>query len=247
MTLNPNASPTRMRYHARRSHGGSSGKKGLLWSLRDKTSSMIEPLKTGSRLLLRAVSCWRIHGNAARGFALGSVFLAVSYAAMADNERAVFPTYANWDGSYKYEYVITAEMVDRAAKWNPASAPTPPLSRTEAIARSRGCIAKIPPGRVDLTFLSATTEDYWALAEVKLQKVLDGWAWTISYQLTSNGPMTGYWPTMDCWILMDGSVLTPQPGSFRLFKSAFGPKRTSHERQPEGLPPSGGLNQGRWD
>lgn len=174
---------------------------------------MTELAKTGNRLLLRAAPRWRIHGVVALWVALGSALLSVSCAAMAGNETAVYPTYLDGDGAYKYEYVITTDMVGRAPKWNPASAPNPPLSRTEAIARSRECIVKIPPGRVDLTVLSATTEEYWALAGAKLQRVLDSWAWTISYQLTSNGPQTGVWPTMDCWVLMDGSVLKPQPGA----------------------------------
>jgi hypothetical protein len=146
-------------------------------------------------------------------FALGVALLSVSYAAMAGNEPAVYPTYADGNRAYKYEYLITSDMLDRAPKWDLGRAPNPPLSRAEAIARSKECIVQIPPGLVDLTGLSTTTERYWTLAGAKLQKVLDSWAWTISYQLTSNGPMTGWWPVMDCWVLMDGSVLKPRPGS----------------------------------
>lgn len=174
---------------------------------------MTASMETGNRLVLRLAHHWRFHGSAALGFALGCVLSSASCVAMGDDEIAVYPTYARWDGSYKYEYIITAAMVGRAPKWNPAVAPDPPLSRSDAIARSKECIVKIPPGQVDLTVLSTSTAAYWSLDGAKLQKVLDGWAWTISYELTSNGPMTGQWPTMDCWVLMDGSVLEPQPRS----------------------------------
>ncbi|ULU24078.1 hypothetical protein DYST_00985 [Dyella terrae] len=141
-----------------------------------------------------------------------AVLLAAACSASARDDSEVHPSY--FDGSrHRYEYTITAEMVDLAPKWNQATQPNPPLSASEAIAKSRECIAKIPPGQVDLGVLGNTGKEYWALTEVSLRKVLNSWAWVITYGLTPAGPATGAWPTMDCWVLMDGKVLKPGPVS----------------------------------
>ena len=144
------------------------------------------------------------------GVALAATCLAVSLSAFADDDIEIHSTYYGGRGEPKYEYAITAEMIDRAPKWNERIESNPPLSAEDAIIKSKECIEKIPTGSIAL---GPTPENYWELTGVGLKKVFRGWAWDVSYQLTSRGPMSGIWPIMDCWVLMDGTVLDPRPST----------------------------------
>lgn len=151
-----------------------------------------------------------IDRNAMLSVALAAICLTVSCSAFADDDVEVHSTYYGRRGGPRYEYTITAEMIDRAPKWNERIEPNPPLSAAEAIIKSKECIEKIPTGSIAL---GPTPENYWELTGVGVRKVLRGWAWDVSYQLTSRGPMSGVWPVMDCWVLMDGTVLEPRPST----------------------------------
>ena len=164
-------------------------------------------LRNGSGIRCRRrASRSQNYGAIALSLALVAISLAISRSAFAGGDREVHPTYYFGNG-HRYEYTMTAERIDRAPQWNERIEPNPPVSAAEAIIKSKACIEKIPTGST--AGLGLTPENYWELRELGLRKVLHGWAWDVSYQLTSRGPMTGDWPIMDCWVLMDGTVLEP--------------------------------------
>jgi hypothetical protein len=103
-------------------------------------------------------------------------------------------------GGNRYEYVVTHSMVDKAPHWSPDASSNPTLSATVALAKGKECIHEIPtePGAS------------WELRELALGQAAGGWIWIARYRLTLKGkPMTGYWPTLFCPILMDGTVVKP--------------------------------------
>jgi hypothetical protein len=166
------------------------------------TGVMSDSVRRGNRRELRSP----IDRDAMLRVALAAICLAVPCSASADEDVEFHSTYYGGMGEPKYEYKITAEMIDRAPKWNERVEPNPPLSAAVAIIKGKECIEKIPTGSIAP---GPTPENYWELTGVGLKKVLRGWAWDVSYQLTSRGPMSGIWPIMDCWVLMDGTVLAP--------------------------------------
>jgi hypothetical protein len=106
---------------------------------------------------------------------------------------------AYYDG-HRYEYVITHEMIEKATHWSPDVSPNPPISATEALAKGDTCIHQV----------STRPTESWQLRELALGQASGGWIWVVRYRLISKGQaMTGYWPTMFCPVLMDGTVVNP--------------------------------------
>lgn len=106
---------------------------------------------------------------------------------------------AYYDGK-RYQYVISHQLVERAPHWDPIKSPNPPISAAIALEKGNACIHDVP----------LKTDAAWELRELALGQAAGGWIWVARYRLVSKGqPMTGYWPTLFCPILMDGTVIKP--------------------------------------
>jgi hypothetical protein len=115
-------------------------------------------------------------------------------------DNAMNTSFDAYYGGHRYEYVITHEMVEKAPHWSPMESPNPPISAAEALAKGDACIHQVP----------TRANESWKLRELALGQASGGWIWVVRYQLIFNGqPMTGYWPTLFCPILMDGTVVNP--------------------------------------
>jgi len=100
----------------------------------------------------------------------------------------------------RYMFTITAKGQARCPKWDTEKDANPPLPASKALAKAKEYIATIETN----SGLS------WAFKDLALVNI-DGWVWRARYDLVVNhGLMTGAWPTMDCWILMDGTVVQPK-------------------------------------
>jgi hypothetical protein len=118
----------------------------------------------------------------------------LAYEAIAD---ASFDAY--YDGN-RYEYAVTHSMVSKAPHWSPDVSPNPALSAAAALVKGRACINEVPTK-------SGMT---WELRELALGQAAGGRIWIARYRLVlKDQPMTGYWPTLFCPILMDGTVVKP--------------------------------------
>jgi hypothetical protein len=110
--------------------------------------------------------------------------------------EAEFDSY--YDGK-RYQFKITEAQQARSPKWDPDKDANPPHPAANALAEAQKFIASIP------TF----KETFWKLEDLALVNVSGGWAWRARYRLTRRGGSTGIWPTMDCWIVMDGARVEP--------------------------------------
>lgn len=118
----------------------------------------------------------------------------LAYEAIAN---ASFDAYYNGN---RYEYVVTSSMVNKAPHWDSSVSANPPISAAAALAKGSTCINEVP----------VKSGQAWELRELALGKAAGGWIWIVRYRLILKGePMTGYWPTLFCPILMDGTVVKP--------------------------------------
>jgi hypothetical protein len=93
----------------------------------------------------------------------------------------------------------------RCPKWDPGTEPNPPYPAAKALEQGRQFIATVP----------TKSDTFWEFEDLSLVKVSGSWAWRARYRLTLRGGSTGVWPTMDCWILMDGTRIQPKITSER--------------------------------
>jgi hypothetical protein len=105
----------------------------------------------------------------------------------------------------QYKFVITEAQQARCPKWDPRTAPNPPCSAAKALEQARRFIGTI----------ATKNNTFWEFEHLALVDVSGGWAWRATYDLTLRGASTGVWPRMDCWILMDGTVIKPYSGRTR--------------------------------
>jgi hypothetical protein len=114
------------------------------------------------------------------------------------SSRADATHYCYYDGK-RYEFTVTTQQQARCPKWDTEKDANPPLSAAKALAKAKEFIATIK------------TKDRlsWEFEDLALANI-DGWMWRARYRLTNNGVMTGVWPRMECWILMDGTVIQPR-------------------------------------
>jgi len=104
----------------------------------------------------------------------------------------------DYDGKC-YTFTVCAEQQASCPKWDLEKDADPPLSAATAIAKATKFMATIK-----------TKEGlWWEFKELALVK-LEGWMWQARYRLTKQGIMSGTWPDMPCWILMDGTVIQPK-------------------------------------
>jgi len=113
-----------------------------------------------------------------------------------------------------YEFELTSEKFYRAPKWNPQKSKHPPYPANKALEKGEEFIKRFPPKKdTHWEFQTLTlmpVKDY--SAESNSARKITGWVWLVSYQLRPVGNVgtTGYWPSMGCFILMDGSVVEPK-------------------------------------
>jgi len=127
-------------------------------------------------------------------------FCALSLNSCIAHETAVVASFnAYYDGN-RYEYKVTHSMIEKSPHWTPEVSPNPPLSAAAALTRGNACIHAI----------TIKSGESWELRELALGQAAGGWIWIARYRLVLKGqPMTGYWPTLFCPILMDGIVVKP--------------------------------------
>ena len=104
----------------------------------------------------------------------------------------------HYDGK-RYDFIVTERQQARCPRWDAEREANPPLSAAHALAKANKFIANFK------------TKDslVWELDALALINVA-GWMWSARYRLTKKiGIMTGAWPEMGCWILMDGTVVEP--------------------------------------
>jgi hypothetical protein len=118
----------------------------------------------------------------------------------------VFTSHAGADAEFnsyyngkRYRFIITDDRQTQCPQWNPEKEVNPPLPAAKALTQAKAFMKGIP----------ASGNTYWRFEYLALVEVSGGWAWRTRYNLASYGASTGIWPTMDCWILMDGTCVKP--------------------------------------
>lgn len=104
----------------------------------------------------------------------------------------------DYDGKL-YEFALYAEQQASCPKWDTEKDSNPPLSAATALSKATDFIATI----------KTENGHWWELEELALVKT-KGWIWQARYRLKKAGMMSGAWPRMPCWILMDGTVIQPR-------------------------------------
>ena len=100
----------------------------------------------------------------------------------------------------RYTFIVTERQQASCPKWHAENEANPPVPAAEALAKANEFIAAIK------------TKDslFWEFKALALVD-MDGWMWQARYRLSKKVAMTtGAWPEMECWILMDGTVIQPQ-------------------------------------
>ena len=111
---------------------------------------------------------------------------------------SVFARHHHYDGK-RYEFVVTGQQQADCPKWDPEKDANPPVSAAKALSKANEFIETI------------RTKDPWSWELEGLALVdKDGWMWQVCYRLTKIGAMTGPPDQMDCWILMDGTIVQPR-------------------------------------
>lgn len=100
----------------------------------------------------------------------------------------------------RYQFTLTDARQAQCPQWNAATEPNPPYEASKALAQAKTFIAGI----------STSTTTFWKFEALSLMEVSGGWVWRARHTLASLGPSSGNWPSMDCWILMDGTVMEPK-------------------------------------
>lgn len=132
-----------------------------------------------------------------RAFILAALVLFAGGTFTRATEGAAF--YSHYDHK-QYKFIITEADQTRCPKWNPQTDPNPPYPAAKALEQARQFIATIP----------TKGHTFWEFEDLALVDVSGGWAWRARYRLTLRGGSTGVWPTMDCWVLMDGTRIEPK-------------------------------------
>lgn len=123
----------------------------------------------------------------------------IAVTAWATHARAGSEFYSYYDGK-RYQFTITDERLARCPKWDLDQQENPPYPAAKALAQAKQFIAGVP----------TSEKTFWTLEDLSLVDLGDDWAWRARFSLTYRGPSSGIWPTMDCWILMDGTQIKPK-------------------------------------
>ncbi len=126
---------------------------------------------------------------------------------------AVVPVEGIGPGGHSYyyysegrQYVVTISDEDLAhcPKWDPNTQDNPPYPAAKALAQADNFMADFPVPVAHAHEIPAS----WALEDLALVRLGDGWAWRASYVL-NRGLVAMRSSKMRCWILMDGSLMKP--------------------------------------
>ena len=108
--------------------------------------------------------------------------------------------YSYYDGK-QYEFRLTEELVRNTPNWDPQVMPNPPLTAAKALHAAEGFIESLPKRE----------STYWRFEQLALTEVCNHrWVWKAEYQHIASIVSTGPPITMQCWILMDGTVIQPR-------------------------------------
>jgi hypothetical protein len=88
--------------------------------------------------------------------------------------------------------------------WTPKTGEFPPLTPARALQLAEDRLNKIPVSK----------NHGWQVESVALEPVSvlspDGkWMYVVKFRYFMNGPMTGYWPSLDFIVTLDGELIEP--------------------------------------
>ncbi len=129
---------------------------------------------------------------------------------IASSSAPEFSSYQfhSYHDSKRFTFTITSEHQAECPTWDPAGEANPPVSAAKALELSNDFIATV----------ETMANHSWALEDLSLINK-GGWLWKTRFRLTFRGRPTGGPPVyMDCYILMDATVIQPvvtpyQPGT----------------------------------
>src|SRR6476660_6753059 len=98
-----------------------------------------------------------------------------------------------------YKFTITSESQARCPKWDPEKQENPPVQAAKALSMAKKFIATI----------KMKEGETWEFRDLALVDVYV-WAWRARWQYLYNGAYEGPPLEMQCWILMDGTVIQPE-------------------------------------
>lgn len=126
------------------------------------------------------------------------ILLLAFAAVITSGASAVKAEFSSYVGDKRYTFVITLERQAKCPTWNPKTQPNPPLAASRALVTARKWVAAIQQ-----------PEDYtWEFEDLSLIDAC-GWTWRGRFRLAYKGVADGPPRIMDCYILMDGSVIKP--------------------------------------
>jgi hypothetical protein len=110
----------------------------------------------------------------------------------------------------RYEYTFHSQELAKAPAWLPTKENNPPISARLALSSTKAFVQKIPAGDEyrwefrGISLVQVVADDTVAEPKPKF------WAWRGSYLLRpQSGATTGGWPTIRCYILMNGQIIEP--------------------------------------
>ncbi len=119
--------------------------------------------------------------------------------------RPIQGEYNSYYQDKRYQYKISVAQLARSPIWDRQEEPNPPYPAANALRKAETFMATIP----------APKNEFWTLDVLALEELeQDRWAWRATYRL--GGIVRGNAPTMQCWILMDGTLLKPKITSYAL-------------------------------
>lgn len=109
-----------------------------------------------------------------------------------------------------YEISITPERLHQCPDWDQTKQDNPPLAARKALEKARSFIERFPAKNGNWwEFQGLTIVEITGPGIAPALPVREGWVWRARYQLRPPGGGTGFWPTIDCYVLMDGTVVEP--------------------------------------
>jgi hypothetical protein len=126
-------------------------------------------------------------------------FVLISYALFwTGNAFADTSEFSCYYKDNRYTFTISSDRQKKCPKWDTKKQTNPPLAAAKALAKAEKFIAKVK-----------TDRDYaWEQEELSLVNVY-GWLWRVRFRLTYHGLWNGPPSYMDCYLLMDGSIVEP--------------------------------------
>jgi hypothetical protein len=139
---------------------------------------------------------------------MGKVFFLVALALLATPSCESVKVSTQFDsreysyyGGRQYEFRLTDGQVRDTPTWDPKQADHPPLAAAEALQIAERFIAALPKRK----------GTFWSFEELALRHLYgQHWAWKAEFRHVASIVSTGPPVTMQCWMLMDGTVIQPR-------------------------------------